>query len=61
MDNFGFKDLTVWQKAVDFADDVIDLAENLTTAGRHYRLIEQIEASSTSVAMNIAEGQRAFF
>jgi len=32
----------------------------LTPGRQHYRLIEQIEASSTSVAMNIAEGKGRF-
>jgi four helix bundle protein len=55
---FGFEDLTVWNKAINFAYKVITLSENLETNNRkHYRLIEQLEASSTSVAMNIAEGK----
>ena len=51
---FAFKDLLVWQKAVDFADSVIAMSENLNTDRKHYRLIEQLESCSTSVAMNIA-------
>ena len=54
---FAFKDLLVWQKAVDFADSVIAMSENLNTDRKHYRLIEQLESCSTSVAMNIAEGK----
>ena len=56
-EDFGFKNLIVWQKAVDFADHVIELTEYLDTSGKHYRLIEQIEASSASVSQNIAEGK----
>lgn len=56
-EGFGFKELKVWQRAVDFAVDVIDLTENLNTAGKHFRLIEQVEAASASVAANIAEGK----
>ena len=56
-DDFGFKKLKVWQKALDFADMVIDITENLNTEGKHFRLIEQIEASSASIAQNIAEGK----
>lgn len=55
--NFGFEDLEVWKKATDFADRVIDLIEQLDTNRRHFRLIEQLEAASTSIAMNIAEGK----
>ena len=55
--NFAFKDLNVWHKAIDFADDVISLTENLNTKRQHFRLVEQIEAASTSISMNIAEGK----
>ncbi len=54
---FGFEDLAVWEKATVFADQVIDLVEDLDTDRKHFRLIEQLEAASTSIAMNIAEGK----
>ncbi len=54
---FSFEDLEVWQKAIDFAKLVIDLSEEISTNRKHYRLIEQLEAASTSVALNIAEGK----
>ena len=54
---FSFEDLEVWQKAVDFAKMIIDLSEKIETNRRHFRLIEQLEACSTSVALNIAEGK----
>ena len=57
---FAHEDLEVWNKAVDFAVAVIDTVEESTTDRRHYRLLEQIEASCTSVAMNIAEGKGRF-
>ena len=49
---FAYENLEVWNKAVDFAVDVIDTVENISTGRKHYRLLEQIEASSTSVSMN---------
>ena len=52
--DFAFKDLLVWQKAMDFADSVLDLTENLNTPTRHYRLIEHLESSAASVPQNIA-------
>lgn len=55
--NFAFKDLSVWHKAIDFADDLISLSENLNTERKHFRLVEQLEAAATSVPMNIAEGK----
>jgi four helix bundle protein len=57
---FGYEDLEVWNKAVEFAVRVIGIVENISTDRKHYRLLEQIEASSVSVAMNIAEGKGRF-
>jgi len=54
---FAFEDLEIWQKAVDFARLVIDISEGIDTGRKHYRLIEQLEASATSIALNIAEGR----
>ncbi len=53
----GFEDLAVWQQALEFASKVIDLSEALKKERKHYRLFEQLEASSSSIAMNIAEGK----
>jgi four helix bundle protein len=57
---FGYEDLDVWNKAVDFAVEVIRVVENISTDRRHYRLLEQIEGSSASISMNIAEGEGRF-
>lgn len=54
---FSFQELKVWQKSVDFAEVVINVIDELDTPRKHYRLIEQLEAASTSVSMNIAEGK----
>ena len=54
---FGYEDLEVWNKAVDFAVQVIEAVERISTDRKHYRLLEQIESSSTSVSMNLAEGK----
>ena len=55
--SFQFKELTVWQRSVEFANQVIDLSENLETNSKHYRLIEQLESAVASIAQNIAEGK----
>ncbi len=55
--NFAFEDLKVYQKALDFAVSVIDVIDGLDTPRKHFRLIEQLEAASSSVALNIAEGK----
>ena len=54
---FSFQDLQVWQKAVEFAEHIILLINDLNTDRKHYRLLEQLESASTSIAMNIAEGK----
>ncbi len=54
---FGYEDLEVWNRSVDFAVKVIELVETIDTGRKHYRLLEQIEAASTSVSMNLAEGK----
>ena len=57
---FSFEQLEVYQKALDFSVSVIDVVDQLDTPRKHYRLIEQLESSSTSVALNISEGKGRF-
>jgi four helix bundle protein len=54
---FGFEDLVVWQKAIEFAFKVVQLTEGIKTDRKHYRLIENCEAAASSIASNIAEGK----
>jgi four helix bundle protein len=54
---FSFENLKVWQKPMDFAEGIVLLIEKMDTPRKHYRLIEQLEAASTSIATNIAEGK----
>lgn len=55
--NSSYKKLFIWQKSMIFANEVINLTEQLDTERKHFRLVEQLEASATSVPMNIAEGR----
>jgi four helix bundle protein len=57
---FAFESLVVYQRALDFSIAVIDIIDQIKTPRKHYRLIEQLEASCTSVALNIAEGKGRF-
>ena len=57
---FSFEKLDVYQKALDFSVSVIDVVDQLDTPRKHYRLIEQLESSSSSVALNISEGKGRF-
>ena len=59
-EDFGCKELIVWQKAVEFATHVIIKTEKLNSDRKHYRIIEQTEAASTSIGANIAEGKGRF-
>ena len=54
---FSFEGLEVWQKAVDFAKRIMDLSERIEADHKHSHLIQQLEASSAAVALNIAEGK----
>ena len=54
---FTFQDLKVWHKSIKFAEKVIKAIDELDMPRKHFRLIEQLESASTSVAMNIAEGK----
>jgi len=54
---FSFENLDVWQKAISFANSVVQTCGNLNTKQKHYRLTDRLEASATSIAMNIAEGK----
>ncbi len=53
----SFEKLKVWKKAIDWSVSVIDIVERINCDRKHYRLVEQLEASASSVALNIAEGK----
>lgn len=54
---FGFKELLVWQKALEYADLIIGISENMDSGEKHYRLKEQLESCAASISQNIAEGK----
>ena len=54
---FAFEDLQVYQRALDFAVNIISAIDEIDAPRKHYKLFEQIEASSTSIASNISEGK----
>jgi four helix bundle protein len=54
---FAFEDLVVYQRALDFSVSIINMIDEVETPRRHYRLIEQLESSCTSITLNIAEGK----
>jgi four helix bundle protein len=55
MVKFRFQDLKIWQSAIEIANDLFDIADDLDERKR-YRWAEQLRASGMSMSNNIAEG-----
>lgn len=53
-----FENLDVYQKAVDFTDQIISLTESFPRG--YYFLTDQLNRASLSIATNIAEGNGRF-
>lgn len=52
----SYRDLRVWNRAMDAADMVLNMTE-VGPLSKKFRLASQIEASAASVPANIAEGK----
>ncbi|MGB6012654.1 MAG: four helix bundle protein [Desulfobacterales bacterium] len=55
MVKFRFQDLEVWQLAIEIADELFDIADDLEKK-KKYRFAEQLRAAGMSISNNIAEG-----
>jgi four helix bundle protein len=55
MIKFRFQDLKIWQSAIEIANDLFDIADDLEKR-KLYRWAEQLRASGMSMSNNIAEG-----
>jgi four helix bundle protein len=55
---FMFENLQVYQKAVDFADQVAGLTEQFPRG--YYFLVDQLNRAALSIATNLAEGNGRF-
>ena len=55
MIKFRFQDLKIWQLAIQIADELFDIADNLEKK-RFYRFAEQLRGAAMSAPNNIAEG-----
>lgn len=51
---FMFENLQVYQKTVDFADQVASLTESFPRG--YYFLVDQLNRAALSIAANLAEG-----
>jgi four helix bundle protein len=52
----SFRELVVWNRAMELAEEVYRLCEGFPTTER-WRLIDQVSRAAVSVPGNIAEGQ----
>ena len=55
MENFKFEKLIIWQKAMDFGEQ-IDKITDVFPDKEKFNLSSQIRRASDSIALNIAEG-----
>ena len=55
MVKFRFQDLKIWQLAIEIADELFDIADELERK-RLYRFADQLRSSGMSMSNNIAEG-----
>ena len=59
MVKFRFQDLKIWQLAIEIADELLDIADELEKK-KLYRFAEQLRASGMSMSNNIAEGSGSY-
>ena len=55
MAKFRFQDLKIWQLAIEIADELFDIADELE-ARKLFRFADQLRGSALSMSNNIAEG-----
>lgn len=53
--NFKFEKLVIWQKAMDFGEEIYLLSQNFPK-NEFYNLTSQICRAADSIALNISEG-----
>ena len=52
---YKFEQLEVWNRALDYADQIYEVAEQLPKHER-YNLADQMTRAANSIALNVAEG-----
>ena len=55
MARFRFQDFKIWQSAIEIADELFDIADELERM-KLYRFADQIRGAGMSMSNNIAEG-----
>lgn len=56
--SFIFENLKVYQKSVDFAEQISILTDSFPKG--HYNLVDQLSRAALSISLNIAEGNGKF-
>ena len=59
MAKFRFQDLEIWQMAIEIADELFDIAQDLD-GRRLYHFAEQLRGAGMSMSNNIAEGSGSY-
>jgi four helix bundle protein len=59
MAKFRFQDLKIWQLAIDIADELFDVADNLEQK-KLYRFADQLRGAGMSMSNNISEGSGSY-
>ncbi|MBK6784194.1 MAG: four helix bundle protein [Saprospiraceae bacterium] len=59
-EKFDFENLVAWQKAVEFTNLILEKTDTFYKSNSNFRLREQLDACSSSIPLNIAEGKGRF-
>jgi len=59
MVKFRFQDLKIWQLAIEIADELFDVADDLEKK-KLYRFADQLRGSGMSMSNNITEGAGSY-
>lgn len=60
MAKFRFQDLEIWKMAIEIADELFDIADDLERK-RLFRFADQVKGAGMSMSNNIAEGSGSNF
>ena len=59
MAKFRFQDLKIWQLAIQIADELFNMADDLEQK-KLYRFADQLRGAGMSMSNNIAEGSGSY-
>ena len=59
MSTFRFEDFKIWQKSIEIADELFDIADKVNNE-KLFRFAEQLRGAAMSISNNIAEGSGSY-